>query len=59
MMLELQHQTNLFDHFVNKLKTLDFDLEIKGNFSSYLGIGIEELHDGACNMTQKGLILRK
>ena len=40
----------------NLAKALGFDLEIEGNFSSYLGIGIEELDNGERNMTQKGLI---
>ena len=47
---------SIIDKFVAELKDLGFDLEIKGNFSSYLGIGIEELDGGKHNMTQKGLI---
>ena len=47
---------SIIDNFVAKLKDLGFDLEIKGNFSSYLGIGIEELDNGKRNMTQKVLI---
>ena len=44
------------DEFVDELRALDFDLEIEGDFSSYLGIGIENLSNGARHMTQKGLI---
>ena len=47
---------SIIDDFVAELKTLGFDLDIEGNFNSYLGIGIEELENGECNMTQKGLI---
>ena len=42
--------------FVNELKGMGFDLDIEGDFSSYLGIGIEEHPDGCRTMTQKGLI---
>ena len=34
---------SIIDEFVAELKDLGFALEIEGNFSSYLGIGIEEL----------------
>ena len=47
---------SIIDKFIAKVKDLGFDLEIKGNISSYLGIGIEELDGGKHNMTQKGLI---
>ena len=47
---------SIIDDFVAELKTLGFDLDIEGNFNSYLGIGIEELENGERNMTQKGLI---
>ena len=47
---------SIIDEFVAELKDLGFDLEIEGNFSSYLGIGIEELDGGIRIMTQKGLI---
>ena len=47
---------SIIDDFVAELKNLGFDLEIEGSFSSYLGIGIEELDSGERNMTQKGLI---
>jgi hypothetical protein len=36
----------LIDAFVQELKDLGFDLDIEDNFSSYLGIGIEELAEG-------------
>ena len=42
---------SIIDEFVAELKDLGFDLEIEGNFSSYLGIGIEELDGGMRNMT--------
>ena len=32
--------------FVKELQTEGFDLEIEGDFTEYLGIGIEELPDG-------------
>ena len=48
--------TSIIDDFVAELKALGFDLDIEGNFNSYLGIGIEELENGERNMTQKGLI---
>ena len=37
---------SIIDNFVAELKELGFDLEIEGNFSSYLGIGIEEVDGG-------------
>ena len=37
---------SIIDEFATELKDLGFDLEIEGNFSSYLGIGIEELDGG-------------
>ena len=46
----------LIDAFVQELKDLGFDLDIEDNFSSYLGIGIEELAEGTRHMTQSGLI---
>ena len=42
--------------FVQELKDLGFDLDIEDSFSSYLGIGIEELAGGTRHMTQMGLI---
>ena len=42
--------------FVQELREAGFDLDIEGDFNSYLGIGIEELPDGTRHMTQKGLI---
>ena len=42
--------------FVEELRNEGFDLEIEGDFTEYLGIGIEELEDGTRHMTQKGLI---
>ena len=47
---------SIIGNFVTELKELGFELEIEGNFSSYLDIGIEELDGGVRNMTQKGLI---
>ena len=47
---------SLIDDFVQELKDLGFDLDIEDDFSSYLGIGIEEFEDGTRHMTQKGLI---
>ena len=47
---------SIIDNFVAELKELGFDLEIEGNFSSYLEIGLKELDGGVRNMTQKGLI---
>lgn len=44
------------DKFIQELRDLGFDLEIEDEFSSYLGIGIEEYPDGTRHMTQKGLI---
>ena len=50
---------SIIDKFVAELKELGFDLEIEGNFSSYLGIGTKELDGGVRNMTQKKVSLRK
>jgi len=47
---------SIIDEFVKELRDLGFDLDIEDDFSSYLGIGIEELADGSRHMTQKGLI---
>ena len=47
---------SLIDDFVQDLRDLNFDLEIEDGFSSYLGIGIETVGDGARHMTQEGLI---
>jgi len=44
------------DKFVEELRTEGFDLEIEGEFTEYLGIGIEELPDESRHMSQKGLI---
>ena len=44
------------DKFVEELRAEGFDLEIEGEFTEYLGIGIEELPDGSRHMTQSGLI---
>ena len=38
------------------LRNKGFDLEIEGDSTECLGIGMEELDDGARHMTQKGLI---
>jgi len=42
--------------FVEELRQMGFDLDIEGEFSSYLGIKIEELPDGSRCMSQPGLI---
>ena len=42
--------------FVEELRNEGFDLEIEGEFTEYLGIGIEELSDGSLHMSQQGLI---
>ena len=44
------------EQFVEELRNEGFDLEIEGDFTEYLGIGIEELEDGSRHMSQKGLI---
>jgi len=44
------------EDFVEELRNEGFDLEIEGDFTEYLGIGIEECNDGTRHMTQKGLI---
>ena len=44
------------DKFVEELRAEGFDLEIEGEFTEYLGIGIEELPDGSRHMSQRGLI---
>ena len=43
---------------VEELRNEGFDLELEGDFSTHLGIGIEENEDGTRWMTQKGLIDR-
>lgn len=47
---------SIIDGFVSKLRDLGFDLEIEGNFNSYLDIGIEELYGGTYHMVQKCII---
>ena len=44
------------DTCVSELRDLGFDLDIEGDFSSYLGIKIDEFKDGTRHMSQKGLI---
>ena len=44
------------EDFVEELRAEGFELEIEGDFTEYLGIGIEEKADGTRHMTQKGLI---
>lgn len=44
------------EKLVEELRAEDFDLEIEGDFTEYLGIGIDHRSDGTKNMTQKGLI---
>lgn len=46
----------IIDDLIQELRDLEFDLDIEGDFNSYLGIGIEELPDGSKHMTQSGLI---
>ena len=38
-------------NFVEELRDVGFDLEIEGEFTEYLGIGIEELSDGSLHMS--------
>jgi len=45
----------LIDELIQQLRDRGLDLDIEGDFNSYLGIGIEEFPDGSRNMTQKGL----
>ena len=47
---------SIIDDFVKELREHGFDLDIEGNFCSYLGIGIQTFKDGSRHMTQKGLI---
>ena len=46
------------ENLVEELRNEGFDLEMEGDFSTYLGIGIKESEDGTRCMTQKGLIER-
>ena len=46
----------IIDELIQQLRDMDFDLDIEGDFNSYLGIGIEEFPDGSRHMTQSGLI---
>ena len=47
----------IIEDFITELrKKHGFDLEMEGDFTSYLGIGIDEFEDGSRHMTQKGLI---
>ena len=48
-------RTNV-EEFVEELRAEGFELEIEGDFTECLGIGIEEMPDGTRHMTQKGLI---
>ena len=48
-------RTNV-EEFVKELRAKGFELEIEGDFTEYLGIGIKEMPDGTRHMTQKGLI---
>ena len=43
-------------YFCQRILDLGFDLDIEGDFSSYLGIKIDEFKDGTRHMSQKGLI---
>ena len=49
------NRTNV-EEFVDELRAEGFELEIEGDFTEYLGIGIEEMDDGTRHMTQKRLI---
>ena len=44
------------DFIIELRKKHGFDLEMEGDFTSYLGIAIDEFEDGSRHMTQKGLI---
>ena len=44
------------DTFVSELRDLGFDLDIEGDFSSYLGIKIDQFKDRTRHMSHKGLI---
>ena len=46
------------EDFVEELREEGFDLEIKGDFTEYLGIGTEEREDGTRHISQKGLITK-
>ena len=49
---------NHVEHFLEELQHEGFDLEIEGDFTKYLGIGIEEQEDRTSHMSQKGLIIK-
>ena len=46
------------EDFVEELQQEGFDLDIEGEFTEYLGIGIEEREDSTWHMSQKGLITK-
>ena len=48
-------RTNV-EEFVKELCAEGFELEIEGDFTEHLGMGIKEMPDGTQHMTQKGLI---
>eukprot|EP00980_Cylindrotheca_fusiformis_P019554 scaffold6778_cov130-Cylindrotheca_fusiformis.AAC.1 len=41
---------------VDELKKRGFDLEIEGDFATFLGVEIKKLEDGRFHMLQTGLI---
>ena len=44
------------DNLVKELQDEGFDLEMEGDFTEHLGIGMEHRDDGSVCMTQKGPI---
>ena len=44
------------DWFVNELRKRGFELQVEGDFTAFLGVGIERLPDGRIHMSQTGLI---
>ena len=44
------------NELVEELRNEGFDLEMEGDFTECLGIGMEHRDDGSVCMTQKGLI---
>ncbi|CAJ1962760.1 unnamed protein product [Cylindrotheca closterium] len=44
------------DALVNQLKEKGFDLEIEGNFETFLGVKIRQMKDGRYHLLQEGLI---
>ena len=50
--------TQIMQKFGKELQQEGFNLEIEGDFTKHLGIGIEEQEDGTHHMSQKGLITK-